>query len=275
MQTFVNPLKLKDSAASLHAYLHDKTNPSSSTENRLPAVIIVPGGAYTHIPETQAEDLALAFYNQGYQAFYLRYSFLGESQPLMPKPIVELSSAIKMLRDHAGEWKLNPARIATAGFSVGGHIAALQNDYWQAEWLANDATASNDQIKPDAVILSYPVISPQLGYPTEQSTIEKWSANPTAIAADLHVSQQNSPTFIWGTSDDPTVPVANALAYINALSQAKVPFEAHLFDHGPHGLALANQVTAWEPEANSPHVAHWLNLALEWLDHVWDNQPDD
>ncbi len=65
-----------DAKAYLKGYIRSADD--TSAHENYPAVIVVPGGSYTHIPEQQAETLALAFANLGYQSFYLRYHFIGE-----------------------------------------------------------------------------------------------------------------------------------------------------------------------------------------------------
>ncbi|AYM02721.1 alpha/beta hydrolase [Levilactobacillus yiduensis] len=260
MKTITLPLA-PNSPAYLQAYLRQ---PEEDT-GTYPAIIIVPGGAYTHIPEQQAEDLALAWSARGYQAFFLRYTFAGEKSPLLPTPVVELAKSVALLRRNANAWLIDTDHIFVAGFSVGGHITALFNDLWHDDAFNKLAGTTPYEIKPRAVILSYPVITPAAGYPTDAETLAKWTDDPDQIAADKRVTPRNVATFIWVTAEDPLVPVQNALAYAQASIANHVDTELHVFHQGPHGLALANQVTAWKPGANLPHVAHWMDLAEEWL----------
>ncbi|MDT6981084.1 alpha/beta hydrolase [Levilactobacillus zymae] len=250
----------ENSQAYLQGYLR-QDDPTAT----YPAIIIVPGGSYTHIPEQQAEDLALAWSAKGYQAFFLRYSFVAEKQPLLPAPVIELAQSVATLRRHAHEWQLQPERLVIAGFSVGGHIVALFNDHWASAELNQQAHTTPAEIRPQAIILGYPVITPTAGFPSDPATLAQWTNDPASIAADQLVTDQNVPTFIWVTASDPLVPVQNALAYAQASIAHGVDTELHVFHHGPHGLALANQVTAWKPGTNLPHVAHWVTLATEWL----------
>lgn len=250
------------SSAQLTGFLHEPDQNAHQTD--LPAIIIVPGGSYTHIPTGQAESLAMAFAGHGYQAFYLEYTLLGDQQPLELAPVLDLGRAILTLRQNATAWHVDAERITPVGFSVGGHVVALYNDYWSTE-VAAQLHAAADDLKPQQVVLGYPVISPLLGFPKDQPTIDQWSASPATLAAEHHVNANNRPTFIWVTADDPIVPATNSLAYATALATAKVPYELHVFKHGPHGLALANAQTAWKADADQPHAAHWLTLALEWL----------
>ncbi|VDG17716.1 alpha/beta hydrolase [Lactiplantibacillus mudanjiangensis] len=254
--------KLADPNVTLVGLLRDPDQRANLTH--LPVIVIVPGGSYTHIPIEQAESLALAFAGHGFQAFYLNYSFISDFQPLHLHPVYELGLAIKTLHQHALDWHIDPNQITAAGFSAGGHVVALYNDYWHDQ-VATQLQVDSADLKLANVILSYPVISPLLGFPTTEATLAQWTDDPDVLAAEQHVNKNNRPTFIWATTDDPVVPAKNSLAYANALATANIDYELHLFQHGPHGLALANAQTAWKPDANQPHVAHWLSLALEWL----------
>lgn len=251
-----------DSAAYLQGYLREDGDATA------PAMIIVPGGSYTHIPEQQAEDLALAWSARGFQAFFLRYSFTGEKHPLLPAPVVELAQSVATVRQHAEEWRIDSNRITVAGFSVGGHIVALFNDLWHDTKINALAGTQPAQTKPNAVILGYPVISPKLGFPTDAQVLASWTDDVDSIAADELVNDQNVPTFIWVTAADPLVPVQNAMSYAQASLAHHVDTDLHVFHHGPHGLALANHVTAWKPGTDLPHVAHWMDLANEWLNEL-------
>ncbi|KRM58654.1 alpha/beta hydrolase [Secundilactobacillus malefermentans] len=251
------------SAAYIKGYIRDSD--VESNHFKYPAMVIIPGGSYTHIPEAQSETLSQAFLAKGYQSFYLRYSFVNEVHPLFPSPLVELAQSIALIRENAVKWHIDPNRIVIAGFSVGGHLAALYNDYWSTTWLQKLTKLTEAQLQINAAIISYPVIDPKLGFPTDEETIREWTDTPETYAAQNFVNSHNAPSFVWATVNDPVVPVKNSLAYVNALVQHGIDCELHLFHDGPHGLALANQQTSWKQSADNPHVAHWLTLATEWL----------
>lgn len=252
-----------DSKAYLQGYLR-----RDAPDATYPAIIIVPGGSYTHIPEQQAEDLALAWSAKGYQAFFLRYSFVAEKQPLLPAPVIELAQASALLHHNASKWQIQADRIVVAGFSVGGQIVALFNDRWADDAFNAQAHTTADDIRPQAVILGYPVITPKAGFPTDPAMLAQWTDDPQSIAADELVTDHNVPTFVWVTASDPLVPVKNALSYAQASMAHGIDTELHVFHQGPHGLALANAVTAWKAGTDLPHVAHWMTLASEWLNEL-------
>ena len=50
-----------------------------------------------------------------------------------------------------------------------------------------------------------------------------------------------------------------------ALADKKVPYELHVFDHGVHGLALADEVTDVDGRFINSHNQIWMDLAVGWL----------
>lgn len=251
-----------DTPAYLTAYLQEPT--PHSPWQQFPPLIIVPGGSMTHIPVQEADKTAIAFAARGYQPFILRYTFLQDRQPLYPQPLTDLAQAVNLIRHHQEQWHLT-SDIFILGFSAGGHITALYNDYWSTSWL-NDLTGiTNDNLKPSKIVLGYPVIDLGLGFPRDAKTIAKWADDPKRYSASLHVNEHNVPTFIWHTMDDEFVSVENAIHYSLALKKNNISQEMHLFTHGPHGMDIANQLVAHHSDGTQPHVAHWVDLADEWL----------
>ena len=68
------------------------------------------------------------------------------------------------------------------------------------------------------------------------------------FSAELNVTPDTPPAFIWHTADDELVPVQNSLMLAGALSRCGVPYELHIYPSGPHGLGLAEdypEVRVW------------------------------
>ncbi len=248
--------------ATLTAYLQTPTPKSPWQE--FPPLIIVPGGSMTHITTEESEKTAIAFAAKGYQTFILRYTFINEHSPLYPQPLIDLSLAVQAVKAHRQQWHLS-SQLFILGFSAGGHIAALYNDYWSTDWLNNLTGINTDILQPTKVILGYPVIDLDAGFPTSPTVIEKWTDDPDRYQASKHVNDSNVPTFIWHTMDDPMVPAQNSINYSLALKRHHISQEIHLFAHGPHGMDIANKLVAHHKDGSQPHVAHWVTLADEWL----------
>lgn len=251
-----------DTPAYLTAYLQEPT--PKSPWQKLPPLIIVPGGSMTHIPVQEVDKTAIAFAARGYQPLVLRYTFVQEKAPLYPQPLIDLARTVDIVHQHEDEWHLT-SDIFILGFSAGGHITALYNDYWSTPWLSQLTGMSNAQLKPSKIVLGYPVIDLDLGFPQDQMTIAKWADDPDQFSASRHVNDKNVPTFIWHTMDDEFVSVNNAYRYSLALQAHHISQEMHLFTHGPHGMDIANQLVAHHIDGAQPHVAHWVDLADEWL----------
>ena len=80
------------------------------------------------------------------------------------------------------------------------------------------------------------------------------------------ITPETPPVFVWHTMEDATVPVENTLLLLAALRKNRVPCEVHLFEKGVHGTSISTA----EVDAASAHRAHWVQLAVEWLNDTFD-----
>lgn len=257
--------KLESSkAATVTVYLHNIFNELGKKVR--PAILVIPGGGYEMVSEREAEPVAIAFYNAGYNAAILRYSVKEEARGM--QPMAEALEAIKMLRENAKEWCVEPNKIAVCGFSAGAHLAAACGTMWNEPKLMERLNYSGEVYKPNAMILSYPVISSgefaHRGSFYNLSGYKEDNAESEFFSLDKRVNSETPQTFIWHTEDDAAVPIENTLLMIAALRKNKVPFECHIFNKGQHGLSMCNN------EVNSPnaHAANWFPLCIEWLHSI-------
>lgn len=237
-----------------------------------PAMLVLPGGAYRFCSDREAEPVALAWFARGYQAFVLRYSTAAEGEPpLLLRPLGEAAAAVALLRSRAGEWGIDPQKIAVSGFSAGGHLAASLGVHWQDERLRAPGTPA-ETVRPDALVLGYSVISAQKGLGDGADvSIEVLTGGDAAwmdyFCLEKQADAQTPPTFLWTTYTDTCVFCEHTLRFAGALYRAGVPEELHLFGgFGMHGYALANAETGSELVPADAHLSHWLPLAAEWLD---------
>ncbi len=234
---------LENSQATLTAYLHDFVADRDSFGDR-PAVLVFPGGGYSICSDREAEPVALAYAAAGYQAFVLRYSVGPGSS--YEDAFADAESALDRLHQRADDWRIDPSRIAVVGFSAGGHLAAM--------------LSTAGRIRPAAAILCYPVILSSFG-PAMDKAIP---------SASDQVDSRTPPSFIVSTRDDDVVPIANSLAYADALDKAGRPFEIHIFASGHHGLSLARpQTAAGSPDLVNPRFSTWLAMSVDWLKQLW------
>ncbi len=274
MNTLTISLDPRYPDCTLDAYLH----PTDCTARQ--AIIVCPGGAYQFLSDREGAPVALAYHQAGLQAFVLNYSI--RENALHDAPLIEAALAVKHLRDHAEDYDIDSAQIFITGFSAGGHCAAMCGTLWNdpavRDALGIDRGEAPEGInRPTATILGYPVISahtpatnPWLSTSIATLTgIDQYHGHPEAdrYSLELHVDATTSPAFVWHTADDDSVPIESTLVYVTALSRAGVPFEYHVYPHGPHGLSLATPaLSAGNPAFDRPEVAGWFDLSVRFIE---------
>jgi len=214
------------------------------------AVVICPGGGYgMESYRLEGTNIAEAFVKKGIAAFILKYRLPSDS--IMPDksvgPLQDAQQAIKTVRQRAEEWKLNPARIGIMGFSAGGHLASTTGTHFNKSYIPND---ENISLRPDFMILIYPVISMKEGLTHGGSRTNLLGKTPseeqTALFSnELQVNTNTPPTWITHTGDDTVVPVENSILFYKELVRNKVPAEMHLYPAGNHGFVLKLPTDEW------------------------------
>lgn len=235
------------------------------------AILILPGGGYEYVSDREAEPIAIKFSSAGYQAFVLNYSVAPSKHP---QPLLDVSRAMCLIRENAIKWRIDPEKIAVIGFSAGGHLAGSLGVHWNKEYLHSYKGLIKGWNKPNALILSYPVLTS--GEFAHRGSFENLlGENPLneileEMSLENQVSKDTPPTFIWHTLADTVVPVENTLLFANALRKQNIPFELHIYPHGPHGLSLGTKQTEYENMGCYPLAATWLELCLGWIGDVFD-----
>lgn len=227
-----------------------------------PAVLIIPGGCYMGLSDRESEPVALKFIDNGYVSFILQYSLHTK----YPTPLYEAEMAISYIRDNAETYQVDAHHVCAAGFSAGGHLTGLLATAKQNEAVLGKTI---DEVKPNFVILSYPVIS--LGKFTHEQSCSVITGGDdslrTMLSVENRVDPDSVPAFIWHTLQDDAVPVENSLMLANAYRKYSVPFCLHIFEEGSHGLSLANdEVCDFTPEQNYLYdLGKWVALSCDWL----------
>ena len=231
------------------------------------AVIVMPGGGYTHeVMEQEGAMEAKWLAAHGVSAFVLEYRL--SPAYVYPAPMLDASRAIRYVRSHAAELGVKPDAIGIWGFSAGGHLSG----YMATTHRAGDPAAADsiDRVsdRPDFAIISYGVLALDV-YARAGTTPLKTliGDHPTQAQIDAvdpakQVSADTSPCFIYSTTGDKTVDSRNAAEFYEALKAAGVPAELHIFELGAHGTHMGtDQPPAMHELTLTPTlIANWMQL---------------
>lgn len=212
------------------------------------AIIMCPGGGYGGLAmKHEGHDMAPWFNTQGITYAVLKYRMPNGHHEV---PLSDAEQAIRMVREHAAEWGVNPQRVGIMGASAGGHLAASLATLY-----------SGDKTRPDFQILFYPVISMQKGVTHGGSRKNLIGENPSQeleqkYSLERQVSPRTPQAFIMLSSDDDAVPPINGIGYFLALRDHKVPASLHAYPTGGHG---------WGFRDNFTYKRQWTEELEKWL----------
>lgn len=212
------------------------------------AVIMCPGGGYARLAMNhEGHDMAPWFNTQGITYVVLKYRMPNGHNEV---PFSDVEQAIRLVRQNAAEWNINPAKVGIMGASAGGHLAST---------LATHYTSK--ETRPDFQILLYPVITMDANFTHAGSRENLITKNPSAdliakYSNELQVNAQTPQAFIALSSDDKAVLPQNSINYYLALLKHNVPATMHIYPTGGHG---------WGFRDNFTYKRQWTDELEKWL----------
>lgn len=221
------------------------------------AVVICPGGGYRGlVTGGEGHGIAKWLNRHGIAGVVLEYR-MPSGRPFVP--LLDAQRALRIVRNHAADWKLDPTRIGIMGFSAGGHLASTAGTHFDNG--NPDATDAVDRqnCRPDFMILVYPVVT--MGGETHSgSRINLLGKDASRELVELfsnekQVTPRTPPTFLAHALDDKSVTPANSRAFYEALKSHEIPAKYLELPSGGHGLN-GYQGPMWDA---------WQKQSLEWL----------
>ena len=216
------------------------------------AIVGVPGGGYSMLSNTHEGYLASEWLNQqGIAYFVVNYRLPNGDRT---KPMGDVEKGIRIVRDSAAVWGINPHDVGIMGFSAGGHLSSVIS------------THADFDVRPDFSILFYPVIS------MDEHVTHKWSCrnflgeegqkNPDLVndfSTDKAVRRHlTPPALIIMASDDRLVPpVTNGVAYYSAMRNAGNECAMYIYPTGDHGFGFGTWFKYHDQMLTD--IGNWLN----------------
>ncbi|REG96299.1 alpha/beta hydrolase [Flavobacterium aquicola] len=217
---------------SITAYFPEKPNGM--------AVLICPGGGHENLVfNSEGKDAATYFTSIGITAFVLKYRLAreaGSQYKLETHVKQDVERAMRLIRNKAGEFKIDPARIGAMGFSAGGEVVAMVA-YDSKNILENGSDAVDKQdAQPNFQILIYP--------------------GPLFIPKEIR--SDAPPAFLCAANDDLccSSPIVELL---NAYRKANVSVEMHLYSKGGHAFNMGKR-------AKTNALKTWPQRLTDWFE---------
>lgn len=226
---------------SIRVYLPEKARATGR------AVIAFPGGGYNGLAYNhEGYDFAPFFTEQGIAFIVLKYRMPFGHREV---PFSDAEEAIRLVKEHAGEWNIQSNNIGIMGSSAGGHLASTI------------ATHSKPELRPAFQILLYPVITMDTVYTHRGSRNNLLGNKPSDELVSLYsnekqVTKETPRAFIAFSDDDKVVPPINGVNYYLALHNRKVPAVLHIYPSGGHG---------WGIKPNFAYREEFLMSLKAWL----------
>jgi acetyl esterase/lipase len=240
----------------LTAYLPAATNATAA------AMVICPGGGYVRLAPHEGEGYARWLNEHGVTCFVLKYR-LGSSGYRHPAMLQDAARAVRWVRAHADEFKVDAHRVGIMGSSAGGHLASTLLTHFDSGKTNSPDPVERQNSRPDLGILCYAVIS--MGDFTHKGSRENLLGKKPdenlvkLLSNELQVTTNTPPCFLWTTFEDKTVPMENTMLFAEELRKNHVPFALHVYEKGGHGMGLGDK-----NHPNTPSLP-WASDCLFWL----------
>ena len=226
-----------------------------------PAFVVCPGGGYGGLAvDHEGRQIAQWCNERGIMAFVLHYR-LGSKGYHYPTQLIDVQRAMRWVRAHAADYKIDTHRIGVWGFSAGGHLASMAATLFEKDTEGVDDAIDQVSARPDIAVLCYPVISlnstaTHRGSRKNLLGPEDNDALAERLSTDRCVTSATPPSFLFQTNEDAAVPAENAVGFYMACRKHHVPAEFHVYESGRHGVGLASQ---------DPRLSSWPDRLSDWL----------
>jgi len=248
-------------------------SPADPAKKTGAVVIVFPGGAYSHLAiGHEGMDYAKWLNQRGVAAVVVKYRVRGKSQKLgalYPAPLLDARRAIRMVRERAAVWGVDPMKVGVMGSSAGGHLASMCATMYEATFHEEHPEVSVS-CRPDFAIFVYPVIGlddPSFGNRGTAGNL--LGENPDdgmlrELSTYRLVKKGMPPCFLVHAADDGAVAVKNSLEFVEQCSEQQVPVVCHVVSKGGHGFGLGKKGDS----------LHWPEFLEQWLvDREWAQRP--
>ncbi len=233
-----------DAAQSIDVYL-----PKGRTTANTKVILFIHGGSWSGGDKADFDDNIAAIKNDlsDYAIFNMNYRLAGSGQNQYPVQMADIQSAINFINSKAGEYNINPKKIALVGASAGAHLALLYAYKFDPDRSVkavvdlfgptNLTTLYNNHPFP---AVSQPVLVNFLGATPVTNAAKYFEASPIN-----YVTAQSPPTLILHGDADAIVPIAQSATLRIVLLSAAVKVDMFTYVGEGHGWFGANMTDTY------------------------------
>ena len=216
---------------------------AAAGKNTAAAALVFPGGSYLRLSyTTEGTDICEWLNSIGMTCVLVKYRVPEDGHyPANVEDLEDAQQAMRMTRAHAAEWGIDPKRVGVIGFSAGAHLVVALSTH--PDFQGAKVAVSSVDARPNFQMVIYP----------------GWLTNPSGVGTvdpALLPTVSVPPTFLLQAENDYTAHVENVLVYFEALKNAKVPAELHVYTQGGLGFGMGQKELP---------IAGWTGLAETWL----------
>ena len=240
--------------------------PAPKENNTGIAVVVCPGGSYSHTMGIATEGFEVAEWlnSQGINAFVLKYR-VGSQLYHHPAMIQDAQYAIHYVKQHAAEYGINPDKVGTMGFSAGGHLVTMTGAFYKDNYIQDLGVADDISLKPAFVVPVYPVVSMQDSIAHKRSrrnllTRQYNDGQRDRFSMELSIPKDMPPVFLVTAIDDPVVMYQNSVVLDKSLTKMGIKHKFLLYKTGGHGYGLSENI--------APEAGQWKYEFIKWLKTV-------
>jgi triacylglycerol lipase len=218
-----------------------------SGEGPFPGMLVVHGGAWRLGSRAQLASAAKKFAEHGYTAVAISYRLAPRST--FPAQIFDCQAAVRWMREHAAEFKIDSQKIGGFGYSAGGHLVALLgtlgDDDFKEEDVAVDAPSARLQC-----VLAGGAPCDFRDMPPRNGMLAYWLAGTRAEKPDNYrnaspanfITSDDPPMYFFSGENDALVPIASPRKMVDSLQKAGLTAEMYAVKNSGHLQTLFDRV---------------------------------
>ena len=204
--------------------------PGWKADGSAPAVVFFFGGSWVGGSPSQFKPQADYLASRGMVCFRVEYRVIPKGDSGPPTICVnDAKSALRYVRAHAKELGVDPQRIAGAGGSAGGHLAAATALLPGLDDPADDLKVS---ARPDALVLFNPVFDNGPG----QWGAERVGSRYREFSPAHNINDKAPPAIVFLGDQDNLIPVKTVKDFAASMKKAGVRCDTHIYPGKGHGF---------------------------------------